>query len=63
MVRLDAQEGDILMAHNCPECDEVCYCRGDWDDCIIDDEESVSACSHHCLEMELEDYPDEEGDY
>lgn len=52
---MDAQEDDILMAHNCPECDEICYCRGDRDDIVLNDEATQSQCSHHCIERQIEE--------
>jgi len=35
------------MAHECPECGQVCYCNGDIDDCIIPSEESEMNCIHY----------------
>lgn len=32
------------MAHSCPECGQTCYCNGDIDDCVLDDEAAVIAC-------------------
>jgi hypothetical protein len=33
------------MAHSCPECGQACYCNGDIDDCLLDDEAAVIACT------------------
>ena len=35
------------MAHSCPDCDEVCYCGGDIDDCELD-LQPPEGCSHPC---------------
>ena len=32
------------MAHSCPDCDQTCYCNGDIDDILIEDEEDVRRC-------------------
>lgn len=34
------------MAHSCPECGSACYCGGDIDDCLLDFDEDVEACTH-----------------
>jgi hypothetical protein len=34
------------MAHSCPDCGSVCYCGGDIDDCLFDDEDAINACLH-----------------
>ena len=34
------------MAHSCPECGEACYCNGDVDDALLDDEDAVENCEH-----------------
>lgn len=34
------------MAHECPECGQVCYCNGDIDDCCFNFEEDVINCCH-----------------
>jgi len=34
------------MAHECPDCGELCYCGGDIDDCLMNIEEDVMACTH-----------------
>ena len=36
------------MAHNCPDCGQCCYCGKDIDDCLLDNDEDVEACTH-CL--------------
>ena len=56
------------MAHSCPECGEVCYCGGDFDDLLLDDTEYQEECIH-CLGVfdpdEPEDWDDVplEGEY
>lgn len=32
--------------HNCPECEEACYCGGDIDDIDAGDEEAQDNCTH-----------------
>jgi hypothetical protein len=34
------------MAHECPECGQVCYCGGDIDDVLLDDEDAAEQCVH-----------------
>jgi hypothetical protein len=34
------------MAHNCPECDQVCYCGGDIDDIVMSGTPEEVACTH-----------------
>jgi hypothetical protein len=48
------------MAHECPECGEVCYCGGDIDDCEFSGTEEQMNCSHWkiCEDRGEEDYPD-----
>jgi len=41
------------MAHSCPDCSQACYCNGDIDDCLLDDDDAINACTH-C---------DDEGDF
>lgn len=36
------------MAHECPDCGQVCYCRSDIDDCLFNFDEDVDGCTH-CL--------------
>lgn len=49
------------MSHECPDCGQVCYCGGDWDDCLFNFEEFVINCRHYleCEPMQ-DDYPEEE---
>lgn len=52
------------MAHECPECGQMCYCCGDIDDCCNNFEEDVINCTHY-LECEkendiLDDFEDEQ---
>ncbi len=35
------------MAHNCPDCDQQCYCNGDIDDCCFNLEEDQLRCIHY----------------
>lgn len=46
------------MAHECPECGQMCYCNGDIDDCCNNFEEDVMRCTHECAAAE--DYEDDE---
>ncbi len=34
------------MAHECPECGQMCYCNGDIDDCCHNFEEDTLMCDH-----------------
>lgn len=34
------------MAHSCPECGQMCYCGGDFDDCCFDGTPEEMACTH-----------------
>lgn len=43
------------MAHSCPECYLTCYCNGDIDECLFDEDENVEACTH-CA-------PDDQNDF
>ncbi len=47
------------MAHSCPECDQVCHCGGDIDDCILDGDSSQMNCTHY-LQCEKESDYDED---
>ena len=38
------------MAHNCPDCGQLCFCGGDIDDCCNDFEGDVLNCSHYLTE-------------
>jgi hypothetical protein len=42
------------MAHECPDCGQVCYCNGDIDDCEFNFPEDVDNCTH-CLGKEDDD--------
>ncbi len=42
------------MAHECPACGRTCYCGGDIDDCVFDDEKYVDFCTC-CDETEEEE--------
>ena len=37
------------MAHSCPDCDQLCHCGGDIDDCELDLQPG-EGCSHVCWE-------------
>lgn len=45
------------MAHECPECGQVCYCGRDIDDCLFNFEEDVMRCNHwkQCEQEDDED--------
>ena len=45
------------MAHECPECGQVCYCGSDIDDCLFNFPKDVDRCTHCDGEVE-EDYDD-----
>jgi len=45
------------MAHTCPECGSQCYCNGDIDDLLLDNDEDVEACT--CC---VDDYSDADDD-
>lgn len=46
--------------HNCPLCDQACYCQGDVDDCPVDPS-AEDRCTHCDAETaELDDPLDEE---
>jgi hypothetical protein len=49
------------MAHECPECGQVCYCNGDIGDCLFENEYYIIHCQHYleCEPMQ-DDYPEEE---
>ncbi len=34
------------MAHECPECGQMCYCGGDIDDCCNNFERDLIRCQH-----------------
>jgi hypothetical protein len=36
------------MAHECPECADLCHCGGDIDDLLLNEDSAVNRCSH-CL--------------
>jgi hypothetical protein len=51
----------MIMAHECPECGQCCYCNGDIDDMLLNTEEDVIACDHcPCDGSEDEEMTDEE---
>lgn len=47
------------MAHECPDCGYTCYCNGDIDDILLNDEDACAHC-RHCEDLEDEDIYDEE---
>ena len=34
------------MAHECPDCGQLCHCNGDIDDCEFNFDEDVMRCTH-----------------
>ena len=51
------------MAHECPECGQICHCCGDIDDCLLNSDEDVSNCEHYkdCQpDKDPEEWPEEE---
>ena len=55
------------MAHECPECGQMCYCNGDIDDCCNNFEADVMRCTHYkqCEQEDDEDtlYYEGQGEY
>lgn len=49
------------MAHECPDCFQVCHCGGDIDDIIFSDTKEELHCSH-CPEEDDEDCEDDDMD-
>ena len=51
------------MAHECPECGQLCYCNGDIDDCCFNTPYAVDHCQHfrECEDHEDDEYYDEEA--
>ena len=49
------------MAHECPECGQMCYCNGDIDDCCNNFEKDVINCTH-CPPEGRDDDHDEDCD-
>ena len=47
------------MAHECPDCGQVCYCNGDVDDCVNNFSRDQLNCSHW---LQCESENEEEGD-
>lgn len=52
------------MAHECPECGSICYCKGDIDDICLNLAADAARCNHYlkpdCDGYEdLEDYDDD----
>lgn len=41
------QHRRMVMAHECPDCYQICYCGGDIDDCEFNDEHTYVNCSHY----------------
>ena len=44
-----------LMAHCCPECGSTCYCNGDIDDCVFDEDAEQEAACTCCIGKTLGD--------
>jgi hypothetical protein len=57
------------MAHSCPDCGMTCYCGSDIDDCLLDFEADVNACTHcvckKCgqLREDCDCYPPSDDEY
>ena len=55
-----APEGEKLVMHTCPDCDQACYCSGD-----IEDHDSglefAEDCEHDCDPQEDDGYEDRES--
>lgn len=55
------------MAHECPECGQMCYCNGDIDDCCNNFKADVIRCDHYkqCEQEDNEDtlYYEEQKEY
>jgi hypothetical protein len=51
------------MAHECPDCGQVCYCGGDLDDCELNLWADQMRCTHYeqCGRDE-DDWPDDDGE-
>jgi len=47
------------MAHTCPECGETCYCNGDIDDILFDDDSDGAI---HCIHFEKCERRDDDED-
>lgn len=47
------------MAHECPECGQVCYCGSDIDDCVLNHPADQDACAHY-LECQRRDLDQDE---
>lgn len=47
------------MAHECPECGQICYCSGDIDDVLLDYYEEIS-CIHCTGKADPEPQEEEE---
>ena len=48
------------MAHECPECGQVCYCCGDIDDICMNTDEMYVKCEHYKQCQPDEEKSDEE---
>jgi hypothetical protein len=49
------------MAHSCPDCGSTCYCNGDIDDLLLDDDDDVNACTHY-LQRECDGFERDEDE-
>jgi len=49
------------MAHECPECGQVCYCSGDIDDICLNLPDDQAKCIHF-TQPECEGYENKEND-
>lgn len=43
------------MAHECPECGQVCYCGGDIDDLLLNGTDEEEMCDHCDGEDDFDD--------
>jgi rubrerythrin len=48
MRKLITEARRIPMAHSCPECGQACYCNGDIDDILFDDQSDQALGCNHC---------------
>lgn len=44
-----------MMAHECPECWQACYCSKDIDDCLLNRDEDVNNCTHCPIGGDVDD--------
>lgn len=44
------------MAHTCPECGIECHCNGDFEDMVLDTDESFVTCTHCLSNLDEDDF-------